>query len=105
MSTNLDRPAKVIEPALRMDPISAERFLSQEYLRAEWTQMWMRTWHIGGMAYQAPQPGDYLGSDLGPESALLIRQPDSVFSAKYTVSRPRAECLLAASHAQAQKTD
>jgi len=103
MSTNLDRPVKVIEPALRMDPISAERFLSQEYLRAEWTQMWMRTWHIGGMAYQAPQPGDYLVSDLGPESVLLIRQPDGVFRAYYNVCPHRGTRLLAGPDGHAQR--
>ena len=58
MNAHVDRPMKVTEPFLRMDPISGERYVSAEYFREEWKRMWMRTWQVGGMAYQAPQPND-----------------------------------------------
>ena len=95
MNTKLDRPLKVSEPALRMDPISAERFLSKDYFRAEWERMWRRTWHIGGVASQAPKPGDYIVTDLGAESMLVIRQGDGRVRAFYNVCQHRGARLLA----------
>jgi phenylpropionate dioxygenase-like ring-hydroxylating dioxygenase large terminal subunit len=95
MNAKLDRPAKITEPLLRMDPISGERFTSREYFRDEWARMWMRTWHIGGVAYQAPNPGDYLVTDLGAESFLIVRQDDGRLRAYYNVCPHRGTRLLA----------
>jgi phenylpropionate dioxygenase-like ring-hydroxylating dioxygenase large terminal subunit len=103
MSVNPDRPAKLVEPTLRQDPISAERYISPEYARVEWKRMWMRTWHIGGVAYQMRRPGDYIVADLGPESIIIVRQQDGAFRAFYNVCVHRGARLLsrAKGHAEA----
>jgi len=90
----MNQPDSVPEPQLRMTPITAERYLSVEYFRREWQLMWMRTWHIGGVAYQAPEPGDYLVTDLGPESILIVRQDDGGFRAFYNVCPHRGMRVL-----------
>jgi phenylpropionate dioxygenase-like ring-hydroxylating dioxygenase large terminal subunit len=95
MSAKIDRPAKVNEPGLRMDPITGERFTSSGYFQKEWSRMWMRTWHIGGVSYQAPKPGDYLVTDLGAESFLIVRQNDGRFRTYYNVCPHRGTRLLA----------
>ncbi len=95
MNAHVDRPLKINEPRLRMDPITAERYISREYARLEWSRMWMRTWHIGGMAYQAREPGDYLVADLGAESVLIVRQEDGSLRAFYNVCVHRGTRLLA----------
>jgi phenylpropionate dioxygenase-like ring-hydroxylating dioxygenase large terminal subunit len=59
--------------------------------------MWRRTWQIGGVAYQAPEPGDYLVSDLGPESILMVRQQDGRFPRvlqRLSASRHAAACRV-----------
>jgi phenylpropionate dioxygenase-like ring-hydroxylating dioxygenase large terminal subunit len=89
-----DRPDKIAEPKLRGDPITAERYTSADWFRNEWAHMWRRTWHIGGVAYQAPEPGDYLVTDLGPESILIVRQDDGGFRAFYNVCPHRGTRLL-----------
>ena len=94
MKSSADRPDKVQEPQLRGDAITAERFVSREYFHDEWQRMWRRTWQIGGVAYQAPEPGDYLVSDLGPESILMVRQQDGRFRAYYNVCPHRGTRLL-----------
>jgi phenylpropionate dioxygenase-like ring-hydroxylating dioxygenase large terminal subunit len=94
MNAIVDRPAKITEPRLRGDPITGERFTSPDYLRQEWARMWMRTWHIGGVAYQAPQPGDYLVENLGPESFLIVRQDNGKFRAFFNVCSHRGTRLL-----------
>ena len=87
-------PTRLQEPQLRGDAITAERYVSREYFHDEWQRMWRRTWQIGGVAYQAPEPGDYLVSDLGPESILMVRQQDGRFRAYYNVCPHRGTRLL-----------
>jgi len=94
MKTDASRPEVVPAPRLRMTPITAERYLSADYFRREWQRMWMRTWQIGGLAYQAPEPGDYLVCDLGPESILIVRQDDLSFKAFYNICPHRGMRLL-----------
>jgi phenylpropionate dioxygenase-like ring-hydroxylating dioxygenase large terminal subunit len=94
VNTNVDRPESITEVALRMDPISAERYTSREYFRNEWSRMWMRTWHIAGLAYQAPEPGDYLVADLGPDSIVTVRQDDGRFRAFFNVCPHRGTRLV-----------
>jgi phenylpropionate dioxygenase-like ring-hydroxylating dioxygenase large terminal subunit len=94
MNTHAGRPESVPETPLRMTPITAERYLSAEYFQREWKRMWMRTWQIGGMAYQAPEPGDYLVCDLGPESILIVRQDDTSFKAFYNICPHRGMRIL-----------
>ncbi len=94
MNVNADRPDKITEPALRRDPITAERYTSPEYFRNEWQRMWMRTWQIGGMSAQAPDAGDYLVADLGPESILIIRQDSGAFKAFYNACPHRGTRVL-----------
>jgi phenylpropionate dioxygenase-like ring-hydroxylating dioxygenase large terminal subunit len=103
MNTIADRPQKVTEPRLRMDPISGERYTSQDWLRREWTRMWMRTWQIGGMAYEAREPGDYLVADLGPESILIVRQDSGAFRAFFNVCPHRGTRILAGPDGHAQR--
>jgi phenylpropionate dioxygenase-like ring-hydroxylating dioxygenase large terminal subunit len=95
MQTNADRPDKLTEPTLRMDPITPERYISRDYFHVEWRRMWARTWQIGGMSYHAREPGDYLVAELGPESILMIRQPDGGMRAFYNVCPHRGTRLLA----------
>jgi len=94
MNTHATRPERVPETPLRMTPITAERYFSGEYFQREWKSMWMRTWHIGGVAYQAPEPGDYLVCDLGPESILMLRQDDGRLKAFYNICPHRGMRIL-----------
>ena len=38
--------------------------------------MWHTVWNIGGVAYQMPEPGDYLTTELGIDSIIMARQED-----------------------------
>lgn len=103
MSAPADRPRKSTEPKLRMDPISADRYISPDYFRSEWQRVWMRTWHIGGMSYQVLEAGDYLVAELGPESILIVRQDDGTLSAFYNVCPHRGTRLLQGPDGNAQR--
>ena len=94
MNSIVDRPDKLSDPHLRMDRITTDRYTSPEYFRREWTHMWMRTWQIAGVAYQAPEPGDYLVADLGAESVIVIRQEGGGFRSFYNACPHRGTRLL-----------
>jgi phenylpropionate dioxygenase-like ring-hydroxylating dioxygenase large terminal subunit len=103
MNVAADRPQKVTEPKLRMDPISGERYTSKEWFHREWQQMWLRTWQIAGMACHASAPGDYLVADLGPESILIIRQDDGRFRAFFNVCPHRGTRVLSGPDGYAER--
>lgn len=75
-----DRPQRLQRPELRGDPITATRYTSRDYFAAELDNVWRRTWNIAGVAYQAPEEGDYLVAEVGPESVIVVRRADGSFN-------------------------
>lgn len=76
LEQELNRPPRGPEPALRGDSVCADRYISKDYLRREFHQVWHKVWNIGGVAYQMPEPGDYLTTELGIDSIIMVRQED-----------------------------
>ena len=72
MDSKDDRPQRLRRPELRGDPITAARYTSRDYFASELDNVWRRTWNIAGMAYQAPEEGDYLVTEVGPESVIVV---------------------------------
>ncbi|MBI1180907.1 MAG: Rieske 2Fe-2S domain-containing protein [Alphaproteobacteria bacterium] len=87
---------KAPEPALGTDPIPASRYTSPDYMRKEWDHMWTRVWLLGGLVSDIPEPGDYICTDVGEESVILVRGRDRVIRAFYNVCQHRANQLRAA---------
>ncbi|EED34224.1 rieske (2Fe-2S) domain protein [Luminiphilus syltensis NOR5-1B] len=54
--------------------MSADRYTSADYLAREFKNVWHRVWNIGGVAYQMPEPGDYLTAEIGIDSVIMVRQ-------------------------------
>ena len=75
-----DRPKKIKRPVLRGDPITASRYVCGDFYNRELNNMWRKTWHISGLSYQAPEEGDYLVAEMGPESVIVVRRDDGTFS-------------------------
>lgn len=72
----LERPVKLEEVALRGDVVCSDRYTDLDYLKKEFQEVWFKTWNIGGMAYQMPEPGDYLTTEIGIASVIMTRQED-----------------------------
>jgi phenylpropionate dioxygenase-like ring-hydroxylating dioxygenase large terminal subunit len=85
--------AKAPEPALDYVPIPKHRYTSADFARLEWERMWTRVWLLAGRESDAPAPGDYFTFDIGPESVLVIRQPDGSLAARYNVCMHRGNRL------------
>lgn len=74
LEQHLNCPEKQMESPLRGDSISSDRYIGQDYLAREYAAVWHKIWNIGGVAYQMPEPGDYLTTELGIDSVILVRQ-------------------------------
>lgn len=82
-----------LDPPVRGDPITGERYYSQAWMRAEWERVWTRVWHIGGMAADLEEPGDYVVHRLMKESVVMIRQHDGSVKAFFNACKHRGNRL------------
>jgi phenylpropionate dioxygenase-like ring-hydroxylating dioxygenase large terminal subunit len=88
--------AKAPDPELDWGPIDARRYTSQEFMRLEWQKLWSQVWLLGGRLCDIPESGDFIVTEIGPESILLVRQIDGSVRGFYNVCQHRgnrlAEC-------------
>jgi phenylpropionate dioxygenase-like ring-hydroxylating dioxygenase large terminal subunit len=78
----LGTPAeKAPDPDLGHDLIPAERYTSPEFLKLEWERMWTRVWLLGGRSDDIAQAGDWIATDIGRESVMIVRQHDGTVRA------------------------
>ena len=61
--------------------IPYSRYTSQSFYEAEIEHMWSRTWQWACREEHIPNAGDYIVYDVGPYSALIIRQVDGTVKA------------------------
>lgn len=67
---------KAPDPQLGHDVIPAERYYSEAFMKLEWERIWTKVWLLGGRADDIPEPGDYICTEIGKESVLIVRQHD-----------------------------
>ncbi len=96
---------KAEDPDLGYDIIPAARYTSEEFMRQEWEHVWTKVWLLGGRSCDIPEPGDYICTEIGKESVLIVRQGDGSVRAFPNVclhrgNRLRPEGLGNAEHFQ-----
>lgn len=67
---------KIPDPELGYDLIPVERYTSEAFMKLEWDHMWTKVWLLGGRSDDMPNPGDYICTEIGKESVLIVRQDD-----------------------------
>lgn len=72
---------KAEDPDLGYELIPAERYTSAEFMKLEWERVWTKVWLLGGRSCDIPEPGDYICTDIGKESVLIVRQQDGTVRA------------------------
>lgn len=80
---------KAPEPQLDQEVIDPRRYFSREFMQLEWERMWSKVWLLGGREVDIPDPGDYVVTEIGPESILIVRQRDGGVRAFYNVCQHR----------------
>ncbi len=84
---------KAEDPDLGTKIIPADRYFSPEFMALEWQHIWSKVWLLGGRADDMPEPGDYICTDIGKESVLIVRQPDLSLRAFHNVCMHRGNRL------------
>ncbi len=84
---------KAPDPELGWEPIDHRRYLSREFMQLEWDRIWTRVWLLGGRELDIPEPGDYIVTEIGRESILIVRQKDRRIRAFYNVCQHRGNRL------------
>ena len=64
------------DPDLGHAIIPAGRYTSEAFMKLEWERMWTKVWLLGGRSDDMPEPGDYICTEIGKESVLIVRQQD-----------------------------
>jgi phenylpropionate dioxygenase-like ring-hydroxylating dioxygenase large terminal subunit len=73
--------------------IPKERYTSGEFMAQEWEHIWTKVWLLGCREDQIPEPGDYICTDIGKESVLIVRQRDGGVKAFHNVCMHRGNRL------------
>ncbi len=84
---------KAPDPQLDTNVIDQRRYYSREFMQLEWERMWSKVWLLGGREADIPEPGDYIVTEIGPESILIVRQRDGGVRAFYNVCQHRGARL------------
>jgi phenylpropionate dioxygenase-like ring-hydroxylating dioxygenase large terminal subunit len=84
---------KAPDPDLGHGLIPKERYTSAEFMQLEWERMWTKVWLLGGLESDIPEPGDYICTEIGRESVLIVRQRDGGVRAFYNVCLHRGNRL------------
>ena len=99
----LNRPPKESEAPLRGDAVSADRYICADYLKREYQNVWHKVWNIGGVSYQMPEAGDYLTTEIGIDSVIMVRQDDGSVRAFFNACPHRGSRVTEAPEGHAQK--
>ena len=81
------------DPGLDYAPIPKDRYTSESHAALEWEHMWTKVWVCAGRTSDLERPGDYFTFELGPESILVVKQPDGSIRARYNVCMHRGNRL------------
>jgi phenylpropionate dioxygenase-like ring-hydroxylating dioxygenase large terminal subunit len=81
------------DPQLGHDPIDPRRYTSLEFMQLEWQRMWTKVWLLAGRELDIPNPGDFIATEIGRESVIVVRQNDGGVRAFYNVCQHRGNRL------------
>ncbi len=90
----LSRYSKEFDPPVRGDKITADRYISREWMQLEGRHLWPKVWHLGGVTADLEEEGDFIRHNFGKESVLMIRQADGSIKAFYNTCPHRGNRLI-----------
>ena len=88
------RYSEGFDPPVRADTITADRYISREYMALETRNLWPRVWHLGGMVADLEEEGDLVRHNLGKESVIMVRQANGSIKAFYNTCPHRGNRLI-----------
>lgn len=90
----LSRYSKDFDQPVRGDTITADRYISREWMEGEHKYLWPKVWHLGGLTAELEEEGDFIRHNFAKESVIMIRQADGSIKAFYNSCPHRGNRLV-----------
>ena len=74
--------------------ISPDRYISHDFMKSEWENMWTKTWLMACSSSDVKKVGDYFNFNIGKESIIVMRSSEDKVSAFYNVCPHRGNKLF-----------
>ncbi len=74
--------------------LDREAYVSRQWFERESQELFANTWHFACMAFELPEPGDYLTTTIAGHPIFIIRDADGELSAWHNLCRHRGTELL-----------
>ena len=81
---------------LGLERLEGERYLTREFMQAEWDHIWTKTWQLVARVDDFDEPGAFHVHELGKESFLFVRGSDHQIRGFYNVCQHRGNRLCQA---------
>lgn len=81
---------------LSLDRLQGERYLTQEFMQAEWENIWTKTWQLAARVADFEEPGSFHVHELGKESFLFVMGDDGEIRGFYNICQHRGNRLCVA---------
>jgi phenylpropionate dioxygenase-like ring-hydroxylating dioxygenase large terminal subunit len=91
---NKSRYSPEFDMDVRGDTITADRYISREWMEREKEHLWPKVWHLGGMLADLEEEGDFIRHNFGKESVIMVRQGDDTIKAFYNTCPHRGNRLV-----------
>jgi len=79
---------------VRGDTITADRYISKQWMALENERLWPKVWHLGAMLAEFEEPGDIVRHNFGKESVIMVMQEDRSIRAFYNSCPHRGNRLV-----------
>ncbi len=78
---------------LGLERLDGQRYLSGEFMQAEWDTIWTKTWQLVTRVDDFEEPGSFFVHELGKESFLFVMGDDHEIRGFYNVCQHRGNRL------------
>ncbi|BEV00967.1 aromatic ring-hydroxylating dioxygenase subunit alpha [Novosphingobium olei] len=90
----ISRYSPEFDVAVRGDTITADRYISKEWMELERDRLWPKVWHLGGVTAELEEEGDFIRHNFGKESVIMVKQADGSIKAFYNSCPHRGNRLI-----------
>lgn len=94
LQANVSRYSPDHDVPVRGDTITADRYISRDWMELENKHLWPKVWHLGGVIAELEEPGDVIRHNFGKESVIMVRQDDGSVRAFYNTCPHRGNRLI-----------
>jgi phenylpropionate dioxygenase-like ring-hydroxylating dioxygenase large terminal subunit len=91
---NVSRYSPDFDMPVRGDTITADRYITREWMAREEKYLWPKVWHLGGLIAELEEPGDIVRHNFGKESIVMVKQEDGSIRAFHNVCPHRGNRLI-----------